>query len=162
MNCFGFSKDWILNSISNEQIYFNTKSSLFLLVVSQRNIMCWRWFSTLSIILQRIGGIKNWPPNVELLIQILVPKNDDCVWRCRVNCRGCYLIYACNKRRQRKDRDLLPLAWQLHTIRGGDNDLSSLLSWSWYGYWDFGLFIYLLFQNNNYFGKIPVMLHITN
>lgn len=26
MNCFGFSKDWIFNSISNEQIYFNTKA----------------------------------------------------------------------------------------------------------------------------------------
>lgn len=98
MNCFGFSKDWILNSISNEQIYFNTKShwqnydyfswwnheeilcaekgSAHYLLKPVRIITCDGW---ILIILQRIGGIKNWPPNVKLLIQILVPKNDDCV-----------------------------------------------------------------------------------
>lgn len=93
MNCFGFSKDWIFKSISNEQIYFNTKShwqnydyfswwyhkeilcaeegSAHYLLKPVRILTCNGW---IMIILQRISGIKNWPPNVELLIQILVPK----------------------------------------------------------------------------------------
>lgn len=129
----------------HKEILYAEKGSAHYLLKPVRILTCNGW---IMIILQRIGGIKNWPPNVELLIPIHVPKNYDCVWRCRVNCRGCYLIYPRNQRRQRKDRNLLPLAWQLHTIRGGDNDLSSPLSWSWYGYWDFGLFIYLLFSQN--------------
>lgn len=60
----------------HKEILRAEKGSAHYLLKPVSILTCDGW---ILIILQRIGRIKNRPPNVELLILILVPENDDCV-----------------------------------------------------------------------------------